>query len=188
MAPLPTTNTGRLFLDYTSNGIVHTQCLRFQAGVSVTDALATAILYATELAVIMRSDDAWTAARWSASGQTISNPAAWLPISGDQTGPFVTWAEDPESKCYTYGGRDGLFGRKLLLRFFHPLALASWPASNRRALSNADVISAALQNAVDKLSGEEATAPLVSIAGQELTYYPYANYGSNGYWQREQRT
>lgn len=190
MAPLPANNTSRLFVDYTSQSILHTVQLRYQ-GIQTTPNLVAAYnAFGNGLATFLLTTQSIVGARYQNAGTNFSIALTVPVIPGTTPISGNTWEEDPESAQLSILFRDNVQGRRGRWEVFTANKFGStWPVDNRyQAGENASID--ALINHFEAVSAGAGGMPfpLVSIANNPVVVYQYANICKNGYWEREQRT
>lgn len=175
MAPLPSNNTGVLFIDYTSVGQRHSAEVRLPAGSGTTEAIAAYNALKAPMAGLMFSSDSITGARWRDAGQTNSFAIAVTALAGSNSG-----TPDPDRKpvFISWTGRGG-GGRRCRFTLFTPfisLDAVGFRNNSPGPLENA-VRTALLSAAVEARD----------IEGNTVFWNTYTNYGANSYFQRKAR-
>lgn len=84
--PLPTTNTARLLIQYTSCGDPHVLQLRFATPTSLAEALSKSEAVLDAMQPLMAPIDGVTGALWYAQGSNVSVPAPVATFSGTNAG------------------------------------------------------------------------------------------------------
>lgn len=175
MAPLPESNTARLFIEYTVFGQEHVSELRLSSGSTSADAVSAYAVLAPLMAALLHTSDAVTGARFAAEGSNISNPLPVASEAGDQTTlPDADHA--PNFMSWTGRSNDG---RRVRFTFFTPLIDLSTTGYRQTSVTG-DTL--ALMNAV-----QGATVDARTISGAVPVWNSYTNYGSNAYYQRQAR-
>lgn len=192
MAPIPPSNTFRVYLDYTSQGIAHTQEWRL----SGTPSEATMATFAANAAaanrVAMLSSDTITGARYSPEGEDFTLPLLFTPQAGNLTPGFVAvWAEDPEAAMVSLVGRGTAVARRWRVTLFTPYAFANssvnWPSDNRYTLGENAAVDTLYDLWTTLLDATHGTSRVVTIGGDTIRPKGYINISKNAYWQRRQR-
>lgn len=176
MAPLPESNTPRLFIEYTVFGQEHVSEVRLSDGSTSADAVAAYAVLAPLMADLLDDADSVSGARFAAQGTNISNPLPVAAEPGTQTTP-----PDPDHapNFLSFTGRSN-DGRRVRFTFFTPLIDLSATGYRAASVSGATLL---LKNAV-----EGATVDARTISGAVPVWNSYTNYGSNAYYQRKART
>lgn len=191
MAPLPDTNTGRAWIDYHTGGGVtsqqHSVMIRFNTDTGGNFAGALSVL-----GLILTSVGAgnyftgWQAdsARYALPGSAISLPAP-LPAglaSFVGTGQAVaTLAE--QAREVKFVGRGPFTGRKVNFSLYG-LNNAQFAAADFRIDRSAENFVGDVLDVIEEMD----TGYLVTIGLDRATYYEYANWQYNSYWEGELRT
>lgn len=191
MAPLPQNNTGRVWIDYISGSGVtaqeHSIMARFNpaTGGSFAGALSFLGLFITVNGAPFYFAG-WQAlgARYSNPGENFSQPAP-LPASlvgfvGSDAGVVALTSEARETR---FVGRSTTSGRRVTMSLY---------GIRNSFFSGLDfrverVPEGEVDNMLDVL--EEATpGNIVAIDGAQPTWYDYANWQNNSYWETELRS
>lgn len=177
MAPLPSNNTGVLFLDYTTCTVEHTVQIRYASASSVgaamtllDDLLTSLVSGLTKLEVI--------GARHRAVGANVTFPIAWTGAAsyGTVVGPRYKGAA-----YLDFVGR-GITGRRLRIAIFGPGDFFDTANEDYRfTVADSAVVAAAVAVL------EAGSAVPVDISGSEVTWNQYANTGVNAYWRNKIR-
>lgn len=170
LTPLPSNNTVRAWLKYTSNGIQHELCFRLPAGSSAADVVVDAGQLATYGKALLRTTDSFSALRMSAAGSNLSFPLSWTAIAGLDSSTIEL---QDKAKFFALSGRSA-GGYRCRLTLFNP---ASSDDLGYRVASSGGLVGA--------VAG--LTHPLVAVDGQPVIWNQYINIGYNSYWQRQQR-
>jgi len=175
LAPLPPSNTDRLFVDYDFGGFDHTILCRFTAPNTQEDAqqsvhdLLTAITPSLYAITIL-------GARVAAEGSNVTSPVGWAHDSayGDGSGSAAHSAD-----YYDFIGRSA-DGRKVRVAVF--AARQTLFGDNYRAApgENGD-----LDDGVAVLVATEGT--FLTISGEPPIWHTYINSGTNAYWRNKIR-
>lgn len=175
MAPLPVSNTKRVWLEYTSEGKQHEMVGRFVVGISDADAVAAMRAIALQCANYMKTTDSFHSARVAQSGSNLSFPVAFASVTGLNAGAV---ANGQEPNFISWVGRS-TGGRRVRLTYFDPFTEPGesyrWPEGSTAPYDNVlDILR-------DPLMG------FAAIDGQPAIWNSYYNTGTNAYWQRKQR-
>jgi hypothetical protein len=175
MAPLPTNTTGRLFVDYSTQGHDHTLLCRFNDASGFGDAMTAvaSFLLAHDTAISLVTV---LGARVADINSDITYDVAW---SGDETYGDGTGDEYKSAWFYDYVGRS---------------------ASGRRV--RAAVFGSVVNELGDNFRGTDAEAGWIgdvltiladdpnvfcAIDGTPTIWKQYANLGTNAYWRNKIR-
>lgn len=191
MAPLDPSNTGRVYIDYTTGGGTtaqnHTVMARFNSGVGGNFAGALSMLgfVITEMGATAFFDG-WqaTGARYSLAGQNISN-AAPLPagLIGFVGAGQATATRQSQARQTKFVGRSPTDGRRVSFGFYGLVDSLFTEADFRVARTAENFVGAVL----DVL--EEADAGyFVAIGLAPAVWKEYADWQYNSYWEGELRT
>lgn len=193
MAPLPSNNTARLYLDYTSGGPGaqnHTLLVRFDA-VATNQAGAQFAAF-TFLEAIGEASFAagWRVlqTRLSAPGQDISVPvAAYGPLLEFEGSASVGgWSNVDQTVEWRFVGRDPLEGRRA---FFSLYGLAvSRPQTFREEGVFGETPNWVGRGLTVLNDGEEHEGVFVAVSNIRALWYGYANWQHNSYWEGELRS
>lgn len=176
MAPLPSNNTGVLFLDYTVGGEGHTMQARYAASSTVVEVMTVLDEFLTAL-----GDGIFTitveGARHRLQGALITLPITWIgqPDYGSGTANHAQSAQ-----YYDFVGRS-VEGRKVRLSVFGAAAVTDLADDDYRLPGGTGAIAAAI-SALDSGLGA-----ICAIDGENIVWYPYANTGINAYWRNKIR-
>ncbi len=191
MAPLPQNSTGRVWIDYHTGGGTtsqqHTAMLRFSTALGGNPAGALAVL-----GLILTAPGAgsymtgWAAdsARYANEGSDISLPGV-LPASlvgFVGTGVGTITLED-QAREVKFVGRGPVTGRRASFSIYGllPSLFASKDFRIDRAAEN---FVGEVLDVIDEMD----TGYLVSIGGDRATWYDYANWQYNSYWEGSLRS
>lgn len=186
LPPLPANSTARVWVEYTSVGVVHEVMFRLPDFASAADALAKATSLAAVLVTRMSNTDSILGARYSPGGSSFSVPLAITPTVG--TLPQSTWPQDPESTQLVMTGRSFSDGRDVAWSFFTGQQTTSWPSDNRYNPGDSAPIDTFRINFANWVNTAGTPAQQVVTIGQSIpSVNPYVNIRQNGYWQSAQR-
>lgn len=185
LPPLPADNTPRYWVKYTSYGKTHE--IMFRAGHTATEEEMNTMAHSicTGLSGLMRANDSFYAARYSAQGSPNSFPSSWNPIPGAGSNDPIQG--DYQSFYVDYVGRDTADGRKVKWTFFTASNSVVFVDNNRIFKGQNPSIDATIQAFVDQTGGATPGANLATISAADPIVYNYVNTGFNSYWQRKQR-
>ena len=186
MAPLPVTNTGRFWLDYTVGDLEHTLMWRFNDAL-VDPAYTVTVLegFFSYLDTVLYTDFAILGARWAAAGSNFSLPydISASTLNGfTGSGPVATPANQRPREL-VYVGRSQASGRRA--RFSLYGAVIDTPGNYRIGPGEEPFTDTAIFAALN--SGSGVGSP-VAIDNTPVVWYPYANVNYNSYWETEVRT
>lgn len=192
MAPLPPSNTVRVYLDYTSKTLPHTAEFRLSGTPAVSVMQAAGLALANIFLTRMFSTDSITLLRYSPAGEDFTLPIPTTPQSGVLTEGFAAqWQEDPESVQTSLCGRGTAIARRWRISFFTPYAWAAsavaWPAKNRYLLGANSAVDAFITELQDWAGAGYGASRVVTIGGDTIATKNYLNIRKNSYWQDEQR-
>jgi len=182
MAPLPTNDTGRVWIDYTSGGIEHSLLLRFDAeilGNTTVVARVNAIVAAMQGA--MWSSDAVIGGRYSEAGSVVSLPL----VINTGAGSLTAGTPNPESNA----GFAGVSGRSTGGRQYHADFFTQAVYTLATYREDAGALPSELSDfflAFADNTGMGA-GTLVAVDALQVVFKQYLNLGQNAYWQRAQR-
>ena len=192
MAPLPQNNTDRLFLDYvTGNSPTsreHTFQVRFSGGQGQLATVQSRALGFLSAPTASFYRDGWRVirARYQAGGTNFSVPVSLISglaaFVGNNT---PTYAERFEAVEITFQGRSFSSGRRVDVSLYTALSDAQL---NFRVPTGPTALPAQLGAMVAQLNGASADNAFLSIDGTFASFYSYANYNYNSYWERRSRT
>lgn len=183
MPPLPENNTAVYFVDYHANGKDHTVQFRYDAAEpgppSTSPFIARVATVFADLGSYLPTDFAILGARYRASGSVLSFPA---PVPSPTVTPTIAPQVGNAPSFISFVGRS-VGGRRCRLSF---TGIGVGPDSTEGALndyraSTSELVTVA--TLVANLNGADFRA----IDGLAVTWYPYANFGYNAYWQRQTR-
>lgn len=191
MAPLPTNNTGRVWVDYITGGGLtsqeHTVMIRYSPalGGSFAEAL-TELCTALITPGVGAYFDGWQiiGARHAAPGSDISFPITVPTVFTSFVGAGQATATRPEqAREARFVGRSSAEGRRNSFSVYGVIS---------SSFSQADFREPALEGNYpdDVLSviSEAETGNWVAIDGSFTVWYPYMNWQYNSYWERKLRT
>lgn len=177
MAPLPVESTGRLFVDYSTCGEVHTAMVRFGTGGNAGDAMSMldsfwiAIDPLMYLATII-------GARVADLGLTVTYPVTWTGAADFGSGAGSHYQT---ANYLDFVGRS-IGGRRVRLATFGLISHADTSNSDYRHQATD---SAAVAAGLAVL--EASTDTPVAIDGASAVWQQYANIGVNAYWRNQIR-
>lgn len=175
MAPLPTTSTKRLVVQYSGEAGVHDIMFRFDDSVAPADGVAAAQDILTAMKVWVTDTTTFESAVWYPKGEVNSFPVAWTPIVGTNTNEMT---EDEYPNFISFVGRTGT-GRRV--RY----TLNGIPQSPNDDYRYQRSENASVDAVLDALETAEPQPVAIDL---ELPFYnPYANLGRNSYFQRKRR-
>lgn len=178
MAPLPTTNTARLVIDYNWDGDDHELMLRFATGAAALAATEDVADW-LESFVPTKVPTSWTTlgARLYDVGESFSNPVPFPIIAGG-----ASEAGDIYHPLFlSLNGRTS--GGRRARVFFYGYTQLTLQADYRFTTGNDAGVDAFRTDFV-------SMAASIGVVGIDLiapTWYPYVNQGYNAYWQRQAR-
>lgn len=184
---LPINSTDRVWIKYTSVGVVHEIMFRLPT-VGSTPAMATtkAQALATVLSQRMSNTDSFLSARRSAAGTIFSVPIPFTVVPGVMV--QATWPQDPESTQLVLTGRSFADGTDVDWSFFTGQLTPAWPADNRYNPGDAAVIDTMRINFVTWVQTAGAPGEQVVTIGNSIpNVNAYVNIRQNAYWQTAQR-
>ena len=177
MAPLPSNNTGVVFLDYSVAGESHTVQIRYADPSTAVDAMDTLDDILAAAAASFRQITI-EGARHRAEGSNVTLPLTWTGAATYGSGGGSRF----ETAYYMdFIGRSP-DGRRVRLSLFG-LAVPADTIGEDFRLSTSD--SGVVANVVTVLN--TATTTAVAIDGGEPVWYDYANIGTNAYWRNRFR-
>lgn len=187
MAPLPPSNTPRIFVVYTSMGKEHTCEVRLNVAFNASSWAALAQDVATINSLRMRISDTSIRAEYSPANSGIRFPLAHTAVPGTIADDQF-WGQDPESTQLTICGKGSVTGRRWRYTLFSPVRTGSWPGTNRYNPGASPVIDTWQQNVKNLVNGGGSTGIVLTTIGLDKPIvYDYVNISQNAYWQREQR-
>lgn len=187
---LPSNNTARCWIDYTSFGRTHHMMFRLGFGATPANASTKATALANILKNRMRIGDAFTSARFSAEGSDFSLPVTFAAVAGtvDESGGAAIWQEDADSAFITFVGRGSSSARRVDWFFYTGIKTPTWPYTNRYNPGEAAVIDTLRTNFATWVNTSASPGEQVVTVGQDIpSVYGYVNIAKNAYWQRKQR-
>lgn len=177
MAPIPSNNTGVLFVDYNTCGEDHTIQMRYGSGGSVTDAMTVmenflnALDPGLNLVTII-------GARERAAGGNVTFPVAW---TGAATYGGSAGTREKTAQYIDFVGRS-VGGVRLRVAMFGVGDVVDTTEHDYRFSRAA---SAVVDDALTALEAS-AVAP-VAADGDAVSWHQYANVGVNAYWRNRIR-
>jgi len=175
MAPLPSNNTGVLFVDYSVGGESHTTQFRYSDGSSLIDIKDVADQFFTALGDAIK-EITITGARHRPKDENITLPVTWTGAATYGTGSAT---HDQSAWFVDFIGRTAA-GRKARIAVFGAASFEDNIGHDYR-LPATDQIS----DALDVLNGN--SDQLCGIDNEVVVWYPYANVGVNAYWRNKIR-
>jgi len=184
IAPLPPSNTPRLYLDYTSMGIGHTVLFRVDS--PSFDVVGFLNPIVTAMRPLMRIDDQISIIRFSDQGSDVTFPVGTINLPGTASNGSAI-ADDPEAVFISAPFRGLPSGRKGRYDFYLPTNAIPLDLNNRfpwGTVETLEPLEAALQDRADLGLGG---VHLVDISGSRIILNQYWNRAKSAYWQRRQR-
>ncbi len=175
MAPLPVSNTPRLFIDYTSVGQEHTAVIRLPLSAGTSEAIDAYNGMKAALLAITYTSDAIQGARFAGLASNLTFPLSVIGGVGTLSG-----TPDPDYKpnFASWTGRGGT-GRRCRFTWFTAFVT---PVSDGYRDDTPNAQFSAVRTAL--LS---ASVAAVDISGMTVFWNPYVNFGVNSYFQRKAR-
>lgn len=176
MAPLPSHNTGRIYVDYSDGIHPHTMSLRYPASGSASQALTAAAQLLGALA-----EDSYlitiAGSRFSVAGSDVTNPIDWTGDAtyGEGAMPAVN---APRMVSFVWKSIDGRRGRVEYFGIDTPT-----PGTYRRYELEATWVGPAIAT----LESASAADYICGISGLAIVLNQYANISFARYWQEEAR-
>lgn len=174
MAPLPPENTGRLFIDYVTQGQEHTTVVRLGTTGTSLEAAAVYGALAPLMAEFLPTTGGITGARYAAPGSNLSFNLGVTPEPGKR-GEGVNANE--RSDFISFTGRS-IGGRRTRFTVFTPF---NDPDSQGFRSNTLTAAQAALLNEL------QTNESITGIDGENVIWNPYVNRGYNAYFQRKLR-
>lgn len=176
MAPLPESNTARLFVDYNDGQNDHTLIARYAPSAGSDIAMDNVGLFFQALDPILYLVTI-VGARVAATGSNISVPIPWTgsPTFGSTSMPIVNAPRQMTFLGRTIGGRRvrwSVFGFK-----------GTFPDLYRYAATALGEIG----DAIDAINDGLGAGVFIAIDGFNPSVYPYADFNFNSYWEGETR-
>jgi hypothetical protein len=175
MAPLPSNNTGVLFLDYSVGGESHTMQFRYSDGGTVADMKDVADQFLTALGDAI-FEITITGARHRPKDETITLPESWTGSSTYGTGSAT---HDQSAWYIDFVGRSA-GGRRVRIALFGAASFEDNIGHDYRLPATDQVADAIL---VLQSNSDILTA----IDNETVVWYSYANVGVNAYWRNRIR-
>lgn len=178
LPPLPPNNTGVYFIDYSFQGEQRTMQFRTEDGLDATSLEPFVGFFLATLSDLM--DTTWQIdlARFRAEGGIVSLPA---PLPDDPSPGVLVCPPTSYPRYVNFVGRGLATGRRVTLSVYGLV----FPTPEDYRLQGSEV--PAVAAAIGVLNSYGGNRP-VSIGGDPVIWYSYANVGFNSYHQREQRT
>jgi len=184
IAPLPASNTPRLFIDYTSMGITHTVMFRPDSGSFDVGTFLNNFLLS--MRPLMRIDDQIALVRFAEQGSDVTFPVLTPALAGTSGNTsFIT--DDPESVFISCPFRGLPGGRKGRYDFFFPVNTIPLDANNRFPFNSVEALELLEDNLEVMAGAGVGGVHLTDIAGQNILFNGYWNRAKSAYWQRRQR-
>jgi len=176
MAPLPSNNTGVLFIDYETCGINHTLQARFDGVQSFNDSMALLDGFLTALDPAMYQINI-LGARVRDQGGNVTYPVTWTGAAsyGNAPGPKQAGAW-----YFDFIGRS-IGGRRCRIEVFGAPVVADETGEDYRLPAATSYIGAALA------ALESDGGAVCAIDGDAVNWHQYANTGVNAYWRNRIR-
>jgi len=177
MAPAAINLTNVLFLDYATSGENHTVQIRYDGAASLTDAMVLLDAFLEQLDPMIYVMSV-LGARVRDIGGVVTYPVSWSGAGtyGDGTGPH-----NGSANYIDFVGR-ALNGRRCRISMFGLITPVDATGHDFRLAESAD---ANVENCLTILRG--GTGVPVSIEGDPVNWYTYANIGVNAYWRNRIR-
>jgi hypothetical protein len=178
MAPLPSNNTGCLFVDYTGCGEQHTMLIRYGAAGSAAAAMtvADALLSSLDPALLLITIDQ---VRDRPAGSNVSLPITWTGAGSYGSGAGT---HDQTADFCDFVGRSN-DGRRCRISVFCFGEKVDTTNHDFRVLTSE---ATAIGDAVAAL--EAGVGAPVSIGGLAVSWHQYADIGTNAYWRNRIRS
>jgi hypothetical protein len=180
MAPLPSNNTGRLFVDYGANGHEHTVLFRYGGAgnptVTFQDNLDN---FLALMNPFMPTDWTFLGARVSPAGSNVSVPFAFVPTPFDGA---VQMQAGEAPAFLSFVGRSGT-GRRGRIYF---LGCGISPANELGAHADYRLTGGESQS-VAALLTQANVCDFLAVDGNEVIWNQYVNLGYHAYWQKRVR-
>lgn len=175
LAPLPESNTARLFVNYAFGADRHTVQFRLLSPFTMDNLLTWVNAWLVDSKPLFQAAVTFDSADVALQGSDIRNPISWTPISGT-----ATTLSDPtnRSRSGSFVGRSP-DGRKLRLFFY---GIKFGPDATYRVNADEDFD---LEAAITGLNA--LTSRVGTISGSAPIFKPYMNIRNNAYWQTELR-
>lgn len=172
LAPLPPSNTARLFVSYSAYGSYrHTVQLRPLTGFTIEDTREWFIDWLTANAALFATTTVFDEASVAVINSDVRNPVTWEEISGTGVAPADTVRD---TRMISFPGRESS-GRKSRLSFYgHVFG----PDTDYRVLQGDSLVAAAAITGLNSLLARAA-----GMTGGKLSFKPYLNIRNNAYWQ-----
>lgn len=182
MAAVPSTTTGRYFLDYTTGRIEHTLMVRYR-GATPDFAQVGQELGALlgQLAAGLPATWRPVRARYADEGSDVTLPIAMPAVLANvvgTNGAALPAADEPREHIYV--GRSPTTGRRVRLSIYG--LLGPTPANYRLGPGETG---ATLAGVFNTLNGSPDV--FLTVDGSKPTWYSYLNVNYNSYWERRAR-
>lgn len=176
MAPLPPSNTRRLWVNYNDGVNDHQLMLRGTTDATPADLMAVADAFLVALADTLYAISV-AGADYAEVGTNISNPQVWSGSSGYGTGAMPD-VNAPREFAWEMRSNDGRLGSYSMWG----INAATPPAYRILFGANAD-----LDAARAVLIGAHNVGTLCTISGQRGVLKTYYNVNFNSYWEEQAR-
>lgn len=178
MAPLPYNNTGIVEVTYNAGPARHVLQIRQRTGATQAAVVNAARNFCDSISDFVPIGLSFESATYQAPGATFSLPIPWEAIPGSG-GAFVP-AENVERPLYvTFQGRSS-GGRRVRI-FVFTTQITPNEGDYRFEPGELPAFSSGLTTL------NNFTADIGAIDGLPVTWYTFANFGYNAYWQRASR-
>lgn len=176
LAPLPESNTARLFVNYRHEAEEHTVQIRALSPFTQSDVVGWFHTWLDTNKSLFGTGTEFHSADWADVNTDVRNPIAWTPITG--TGSPTT---DPTrfSRSMSFVGRSP-DGRKLRVFFYGSIF---GPDDTYRVEAS---LVPQLATAITGLNA--LNSRIGTISGSAPIFKPYVNIRNNAYWQTELRS
>jgi len=177
MAPLPSNNTGVLFVDYSTCGENHTAQLRFNSPGTYLDCMIILDAMWTAMVAFLYQVDI-IGARVRLGNTNVSNPVTWTGDAqyGGDPGPHYATAQYVDFVGRSSGGR------RVRVEFFGAQAYFDGGGDDYR-FQAADF--PFVVTCLNALTSDPGNA--IAIDGLEPSWHQYGNGGVNAYWRNRVR-
>jgi len=176
MAPLPSNNTAVYYLDYETEGHIHTIQARYGSGGSANDAAAMLDAFLTALGTNIYLYNI-QGARVRDAGGSVTYPVTW---DGASTYGSGTEGEYASAQYGDFIGRS-IGGRRCRIAIFGVKGIVDTSGDDFRFPDTVGYVGAAL--AVLRASSDTP----VAIDGDPVNWHDYMNSGINAYWRNHIR-
>ncbi len=177
MAPIPSNNTGCLFVIYQVCGEDHTMLIRYTATGTVSNAMAVAHLVFSAVGAISREITIIQALH-RLINTNVTFPITW---AGDPTYGSGAGTHDETAYFMDFVGRTNLGSRARISVFGFPFS-KDGTGHDFRLLEGEDSTVAAVLAVLDA-----ASLAGCAVDGELAVWHRYANVGTNAYWRNRIR-